>query len=280
MERTNLTSLWIQIENFDIDGERVALPFDVKLAKKNGWSRHYAKRAIEEYRRFVFLAMAAGHPVTPSAVVDEVWHLHLTYTRSYWDRMVNEVLPKPLHHEPSKGGRSEDDKHSCQYSKTLESYTRFFGSPPPADIWPNRSGRTFRRRRRLSLAAVAIGAAAIMGGCAPILAQGASNVALWVIGGLVGLGGLGFLMYQMFGTGGEDTPIGPGQVDTNDPRNRQDAAYGGCSVATTTIPFDEREGQDSEQGHPDGSGDSSEVGSDSGSDGGSDAGGCGSSCSS
>lgn len=284
MERTNLTSLWIRIENFDIDGERVAVPFEVKLAKGNGWSRGFAKRAIEEYRRFVFLAMVAGHPVTPSKIVDEVWHLHLTYTRSYWDRMVNEVLGRPLHHEPSKGGRPEDSKHADQYARTLHSYSLFFGHPPPADIWPNRAERRTGRKRRLTLATIAMGAAAILGGCAPMLAQGTNAIALWVIGGLVGLGGLGFLMYQMFGSGGDDHGMGMVPTDPNDPRNRQEGAYGGCGVATTTIPYDEREGNDHGHGADDGtpdSGDSGGGGSDSGgSDGGSDGGGCGSGCSS
>ncbi len=41
---------------------------------------------FDEYRRFAFLAATAGHPVTPSDAVDQAWHLHLTYSRDYWDR--------------------------------------------------------------------------------------------------------------------------------------------------------------------------------------------------
>ena len=39
--------------------------------------RPLAPGAIEEYRKFVFLALVAGHQITPSDQVDQVWHLHL-----------------------------------------------------------------------------------------------------------------------------------------------------------------------------------------------------------
>jgi len=58
------------------------LPFEARLARENGWCRAYTQRVIVEYKRFVYLAMTAGHVVTPSEEVDHAWHMHLTYTRS------------------------------------------------------------------------------------------------------------------------------------------------------------------------------------------------------
>lgn len=78
--------------------------------KENGWSHRYAQRVMEEYKRFTFLAVVAGHPVSPSDPVDQVWHLHLSYTRSYWQDFCPNILQTPLHHEPSRGGRSEQLK--------------------------------------------------------------------------------------------------------------------------------------------------------------------------
>ena len=63
----------------------------------------YAYRVIQEYKKFVFLAMVADHIVSPSTNVDRAWHLHLLYTRSYWDEFCGKVLKKPLHHTPSSG---------------------------------------------------------------------------------------------------------------------------------------------------------------------------------
>ncbi|MCX4030374.1 hypothetical protein H0A36_27630 [Endozoicomonas sp. SM1973] len=111
-------------------------PFEARLARDNGWSLGFAVRVITEYRRFLFLAMEAGHPVTPSDQVDQAWHLHLLYTKSYWDKLCGETLGRPLHHNPTKGGSCERNKFDNWYNKTLESYRLFFDKEPPADIWP------------------------------------------------------------------------------------------------------------------------------------------------
>ncbi len=114
-----------RIEAFEIDEGRPALSFQSRLARENGWTENYAARVNFEYKRFVYLAMAAGHAVTPSDQVDQAWHLHLTYSRSYWDRLCGEVLGKPLHHGPTRGGEDEDDKFNDWYEQTKASYRPF-----------------------------------------------------------------------------------------------------------------------------------------------------------
>jgi uncharacterized protein (TIGR04222 family) len=131
------TDLWTRIDAFEIDGrEPVALPFTARLAREHGWTRDYAARVVREYKRFVFLAMTAGEPVCPSEDVDAAWHMHLTYTRSYWQRFCGETLGKPLHHDPTRGGPAEAGKHLRMYEDTLSAYRRAFGSEPPEDVWP------------------------------------------------------------------------------------------------------------------------------------------------
>jgi hypothetical protein len=131
----NQDRLWQQVAAFRFDKAQSAFAFSQRLARENGWSVGFARRVVEEYRRFIYLAMRAGHPVTPSEAVDQAWHLHLVYTRSYWDDLCRDVLGRPLHHGPTEGGKAEDDKFRDWYQRTVESYERFFGSPPPADIW-------------------------------------------------------------------------------------------------------------------------------------------------
>jgi len=133
--------LLARIETFDIDGGEVALPFAARLARENGWSRPYADRVIAEYKRFVFLAVTGTAPVCPSEDVDAAWHLHLTYTRSYWKRFCGEVLGRPLHHDPTKGGAAEGEKHLAMYAATLAAYRTAFGHHAPADIWPAATSR-------------------------------------------------------------------------------------------------------------------------------------------
>src|SRR4030095_10352600 len=84
--------LYARILGFPIDEGTPALSFEARLAHENGWSITFARRVVFECRRFVYRAMTAGHQVTPSDQVDQAWHLHLTYSRSYWDRMCGELL--------------------------------------------------------------------------------------------------------------------------------------------------------------------------------------------
>lgn len=85
----------------------------------------------------MFLCVTTGHMCTPSVHVDEAWHLHLLYTKSYWDKLCKEVLGRPIHHQPSEGGTSENTRFAGLYERTLNSYASVFGEPP-ADIWGKR----------------------------------------------------------------------------------------------------------------------------------------------
>lgn len=126
-----------RIQSFALDEPDVQLPFSQRLAQENRWTAEYAKKVISEYLKFAFLAVNAGHPVTPSKAVDMAWHLHLTYTKSYWQVFCPQVLQTSLHHEPTQGGTDEEQKFEDWYCKTLESYRRFFEQSPPSDIWPS-----------------------------------------------------------------------------------------------------------------------------------------------
>lgn len=134
--------LWDKIAAFDIDGgPGNALTFAARLARENGWTRRFADRAVVEYRRFAFLCMTAGRPMCPSEQVDQVWHLHLTYTRSYWHRFCRDVLGSPLHHDPTKGGAADATKHLDMYADTLAAYREAFGQVAPSDLWPTAAER-------------------------------------------------------------------------------------------------------------------------------------------
>jgi len=133
---TELLPLWQRIEAFELDDDAAAAPLSSRLARDNRWPVPFARRAIQEYKRFILLAMCAGHPVTPSDAVDQVWHLHLTYTVSYWEHLCQGVLGVPLHHGPSRGGPQEAERYRNDYERTLESYRRLFGEPAPEDLWP------------------------------------------------------------------------------------------------------------------------------------------------
>ncbi|MEG3180927.1 glycine-rich domain-containing protein [Sphingomonas sp. LT1P40] len=128
--------VWQRIRHYQIGPPEAALSFTARLARENGWSATMAARVIDEYRRFAFLAVTGDTQITPSDAVDQAWHLHLTYTRDYWERFCPEVLGTPLHHGPTAGGAEEQHRFFRQYADTLARYEAAFGAPPPSDIWP------------------------------------------------------------------------------------------------------------------------------------------------
>ncbi|MCB2059776.1 MAG: hypothetical protein KDE21_04670 [Novosphingobium sp.] len=143
--------VWQALSAYTIGPEGAELTFEQRLARENGWSAAEAARVLEEYKRFCFLATTAGHPVTPSEAVDQAWHLHLAYSRDYWQRFCPNVLGRELHHGPTAGGAAQRDKHFEQYALTLRSYEEAFGTPPE-DIWPASYKRFYEdsRARRVN----------------------------------------------------------------------------------------------------------------------------------
>ncbi|MDD5114723.1 MAG: hypothetical protein PHC94_11965 [Methylobacter sp.] len=107
-------ALYQRIQTYSLDAE--------------GSSFSFSQRVIDEYKKFVLLAMVAGHVVSPS---DQDWHLHLTYTRSYWDEFCKDIIGSPLHHEPTRGRCSEQQKFRQLYQQTLAGYERLFKQTPP-----------------------------------------------------------------------------------------------------------------------------------------------------
>ncbi|MES2594516.1 MAG: hypothetical protein V4662_04230 [Verrucomicrobiota bacterium] len=226
--------LWSRLQAFELDVTGDALTFTRRLARENDWSEAFARQVVEEYRRFLYLTMRAGHPVTPSDEVDQVWHLHLVYTRSYWDELCAQVLKRPLHHGPTRGGGAEDAKYHHWYAKTLESYAREFGHEPPADIWPEPALRFSRdicwrrvntaahwlvsKTKTRKLATMAAGGV-IFGGVLAACSDGSDGVG---IGGWLLIGVLGFTGVYSYFANRKPQP--------NQQKNNDTSGTSGCGV--------------------------------------------------
>lgn len=130
-------SLWNRLQEFSLDAPNVDFPFSKKLAKEENWSIDFTKKAIEEYKKFVYLCCTLPNGASPSEIVDKVWHMHLIYTQNYWEEFCPNILKKKLHHHPSKGGFAEKDKHHHWFSDTLKNYRDIFNQDAPEDIWSN-----------------------------------------------------------------------------------------------------------------------------------------------
>jgi uncharacterized protein (TIGR04222 family) len=168
-QTTPAATLLARIEAFGLSEPDDPLGFESRLADDSGWTLGHALVVAEEYRRFLVLTQVAGHAVSPSHDVDEAWHLHLTRTAHY-ERFCHEVFGRFLHHEPARGGSSEDKRHRDMYAATLKAYRAAFDQSAPALIWPRPGTRVDARQaaaptwqvpaallpgHRLALAAVA-----------------------------------------------------------------------------------------------------------------------------
>jgi hypothetical protein len=137
--------LWNRLQHFTLDHPDAEFPFSKKLAKEENWTGNFTQKAIEEYKKFVYLCCIIPDGASPSEVVDKVWHLHLTYTQNYWEEFCPDILQRKLHHHPSSGGKSETEKYSNWFMETLENYRQVFGEMPPEEIWlRKKKGRSFK----------------------------------------------------------------------------------------------------------------------------------------
>ncbi|MFY7813696.1 MAG: glycine-rich domain-containing protein [Chryseobacterium taeanense] len=127
--------LWNRLQEFSLDHPSADFPFSKKLAKEENWTENFTRKAIDEYKKFVYLCCKLPNGASPSEIIDKVWHMHLIYTQNYWEEFCPNILHQKLHHHPSKGGENEDEKHRNWFRETLESYQLIFEQQPPEDIW-------------------------------------------------------------------------------------------------------------------------------------------------
>jgi len=134
-------ALWNKIHQFKMDDEGAVFKFSQRLSRENGWTINFAQKAIDEYKKFIFLCCISEKGVTPSDQVDQVWHLHLTFTKSYWVDFCRNTIGKEIHHNPTKGGAIEGLKFDDFYSATKNLYKEKFGALPPENLWPANTQR-------------------------------------------------------------------------------------------------------------------------------------------
>ena len=147
--------IWTRLQQYQLDDPQAEFPFTTRLARENGWSTQFAERVVEEYKKYLFLAITTEHRLTPSDQVDQAWHLHLTYSHDFWEHLCKHILHHPFHHVPTRGGQTEAHIYKECYQETLDCYPQIFGEYPPPDIWPSVSHRfdeagLFRRINTLS----------------------------------------------------------------------------------------------------------------------------------
>jgi hypothetical protein len=124
--------LWEKVLAFELDDLAGEYSFSVRLAHENFWTQQFTAQAIVEYKKFMFLAAFSDKMVSPSEIVDIVWHQHLVFTQSY--TRFCDVLGKQIQHVPATHAKGDQDKFATarQYTKLV--YEKYFGEQP-ASIW-------------------------------------------------------------------------------------------------------------------------------------------------
>lgn len=124
--------LWHQIQAFDFDQPQADYSFSIRLADENFWTEEFTQQAILEYKKFMYLAAISDQMVSPSEIIDKVWHEHLVFTKSY--EAFCRVLGKQIHHIPSTHQKGEFQKFQEAKQHTQKIYQEDFGEQPFA-IW-------------------------------------------------------------------------------------------------------------------------------------------------
>jgi hypothetical protein len=142
--------LWVNIKDFQFDKEDDEFTYARKLSFENNWKYEFTQKVVTEYKKLLYLCALSEQPLSPSPLVDKAWHLHLSYTKSYWEDLCKGILGKHLHHEPSKGKEGEMEYYDNLYKDTLSYYEKIYGTKPPSEIWPS-SMEEFRKSKKFSL---------------------------------------------------------------------------------------------------------------------------------
>lgn len=122
------------IHVFGIDSSS-SKAFAAKIARKHNWPGNFALKAVFEYKKFVYLGIVSDFVVTPSSIIDVVWHEHILFTKAYRE-FCDEIICHQFDHHPELlPFKEQTGQYSAQYIETLNLYSIEFGIAPPEDIW-------------------------------------------------------------------------------------------------------------------------------------------------
>ncbi len=125
-------NLWTAALQFNFDDPVSECGFSLRLADENRWTKDFTQKAIIEHKKFMYLAAVSEQMVSPSEIIDIVWHQHLIFTQSY-TRFCG-LLGKNIQHIPSTHNKEEFEKFKQAKARTNQLYFDTFGDQPQ-DIW-------------------------------------------------------------------------------------------------------------------------------------------------
>lgn len=101
-----------------------------RIAKEHNYSLGYARIAVREAKRLLYLSSLCEMEVSPSKRIDYAWHEMLMFTRFYQE--FSTFIGKYVHHDPTPGIPDNGNL----YANTKQLYTKHFGIVPDPYYWP------------------------------------------------------------------------------------------------------------------------------------------------
>ncbi len=127
--------LWTHLQTVFSGSHVASKAFAARIARKHNWHKDFALKAIWEYKKFVYLGVVSDFYVTPSKIIDVIWHEHLLFSKAYRD-FCNDVIEYMFDHHPELIPMADQTgRFSAQYLDTLDLYKIEFGQDAPDDIW-------------------------------------------------------------------------------------------------------------------------------------------------
>jgi hypothetical protein len=150
------TALWNTILDFNLDQSLTEYGFSERLQYENYWTTSFAQQAIIEYKKFMYLAAVSNEMVSPSEIIDVVWHQHLLFSASY-DKLCS-LIGKKILHVPSTHESSDVQKFKEARKRTTILYLQSFGDQP-AQFWvyPDMTSSLNMEPSRFSIQKIAMG---------------------------------------------------------------------------------------------------------------------------
>lgn len=120
--------LWDKLKDYTFDKPNCEYSFSIRLAYENCWTENFVKGAIQEYKKFMYLAATYDEMVSPSEIADKVWHQHLIFSKSYQEFC--SILGKQIQHIPSTHHKDEFKNFKEAKERTEKLYHENFGEMP------------------------------------------------------------------------------------------------------------------------------------------------------
>jgi len=124
--------LYNYISSFIVLGENNER-FIKSLSKEYGWSTSFSKKVYQEYLKFMYLSAISKTSLSPSLQIDKVWKFHLGYSDSYWHKLCEIIIKKPIHRGFSSSVNKGIEKDF--FIDVHLKYYEEFNQKPPKLIW-------------------------------------------------------------------------------------------------------------------------------------------------